>query len=52
MYLYMYTGAPLAEGGGGLPYPFFKSEEKCPNLEKNVLIMFIYGLYFSFKMLF
>ena len=39
--------------GRGLPCPFLKYKEKCPDfLGKKALIRFIHGLDFSFKMLF
>ena len=38
--------------GGIFPCPFLKFKEKCPNFGKNALTRFIYGLNFSFKMLF
>ena len=39
--------------GGGLLCPFLKIEKKYPDfLGKNALIVYIYGLNFSFKMLF
>ena len=41
------------ERGGGLLFPSLKIENKCPDFaKKNILIVFIYGLNFSFKMLF
>ena len=40
-------------GGGGLTCPFLKLKEKCPDFGKtNAPARFIYGLNFSFKMLF
>ena len=38
--------------GGGLPCPFLKFKEKYPDFGKNAQTRFIYGLNFSFEMLF
>ena len=47
------SGMQLEVGGGaGLPSPFSKIGKKFPNLEKNALIVVIYGHNFSFEMKF
>ena len=40
----------MGEGEGGLPCSFSKIGKKCSNLEKNSVIVAIYGYNFSFKM--
>ena len=39
-------------GGGRSPPPFFRILKKSLEFRKNALTIFIYGLNFSFKMLF
>ena len=56
-YVFPPGGAQLAGSGewrrGGTSCSYLKTEAKCPGLRgKKFLIVFIYGLSFSFKMLF
>ena len=47
------TTSGVGTGGEGcLPGPFFENWKKYPDFGKNILIVFIYGLNFSSKMLF
>ena len=46
----MVNGRTSRGRGEASPFPFWKIEKKCLDLEKNALIVRIYKLNFSFKM--
>ena len=48
----IYANYQVKGEGEGLPCPLLKIEKKSPNVWEKILIVFIYGLNFSFKMLF